>query len=42
MAVSKRTRFEVLDRAAYFAGICWKRVRQMQEIAQGIIEGGDQ
>lgn len=33
----------VVDRAAYFAGICWKRVRRMQEIAQRIVdEGGDQ
>ena len=32
----------VVDRAAYFAGICWKRVRRMQEIAQRIVdEGGD-
>lgn len=27
----------VLDRAAYFAGICWKRVRKMQEIAERIV-----
>lgn len=27
----------VLDRAAYFAGICWKRVRKMQEIAEQIV-----
>lgn len=69
MAVSKRTRFEVLrrdnytchlglpvnvmtdaasvagmargvyDRPAYFAGICWKRLRAMQEIAQQIVDG---
>lgn len=33
----------VLDRSAYFAGICWKRVRKMQEIAEQILnEGGDQ
>lgn len=27
----------VIDRAAYFAGICWKRVRKMQEIAERIV-----
>lgn len=33
----------VNDRSAYFAGICWKRVRAMQEIADRIIagEGGE-
>lgn len=27
------------DRPAYFAGICWKRLRAMQEIAQQIVDG---
>ena len=31
----------VNDRASYFAGICWKRVRAMQEIAQQIVTAGD-
>ena len=30
----------VIDRAAYFAGICWKRVRRMHEIAEGIVAEG--
>lgn len=30
----------VNDRAAYFAGICWKRVQAMQEIAEQIIANG--
>lgn len=30
----------VLDRSAYFAGICWKRLRAMQEIAEQIVAGG--
>ena len=29
----------VYDRPAYFAGICWKRLRAMQEIAQQIVDG---
>lgn len=29
----------VNDRASYFAGICWKRVRAMQEIADQIVSG---
>lgn len=32
----------VNDRAAYFAGMCWRRVRQMQEVAAQIVaEGGE-
>src|SRR5512139_1630422 len=31
----------VMDRGAYFAAICWKRLRAMQEIAEGIVAGGD-
>lgn len=29
----------VYDRPAYFAGMCWKRLRAMQEIASQIVEG---
>lgn len=29
------------DRIAYFAGICWKRIRAMQEIASRIVAEGD-
>lgn len=32
----------IWNREAYFAAICWKRVRAMQEIAEGIVRGGDQ
>lgn len=32
----------VWDREAYFAAICWKRIRAMQDIAAGIVRGGDQ
>jgi hypothetical protein len=28
----------IFDRQAYFAGICWKRVRAMREIAEQIID----
>lgn len=28
----------IYDRPAYFAGICWKRVRAMREIAQTVID----
>lgn len=28
----------VNDRLAYFAGICWKRVRAMQEIARAVVD----
>ncbi len=31
----------VYDRTAYFAGICWKRVRAMREIADGIMSQED-
>lgn len=30
----------VWDREAYFAAICWKRVKAMQEIAEGIVRAG--
>lgn len=29
----------IADRPAYFAGICWKRVRAMHEIATTVLEG---
>ena len=31
----------VMDRSAYFAAICWKRLRAMQEIAEQIVAGDD-
>ena len=31
----------IQDRGAYFAGICWKRIRAMQEIAEQIVAGDD-
>ena len=31
----------VLDRSAYFGGICWKRLRAMREIAEQIVAGDD-
>lgn len=37
--VSAMTTQGVYDRPAYFAGICWKRVRAMQEIAGQIVSG---
>ena len=35
------TAYGVNDRSSYFAGICWKRVRAMQEIADRIVAGDD-
>lgn len=32
----------VYDRPAYFAGICWKRIRAMQEIAARIVAEDDE
>jgi hypothetical protein len=32
----------VYDRPAYFAGMCWKRVRAMQDIAQQIVSQSDE
>lgn len=32
----------VYDRPAYFAGICWKRVRAMQDIASQIVNAEDE
>jgi hypothetical protein len=31
----------IQDRGSYFAGICWKRIRAMREIAEQIVAGDD-
>jgi hypothetical protein len=38
--VTATTAKGVYDRPAYFAGICWKRIRAMQDIAEEIVGGG--
>lgn len=33
--------YGIEDRVAYFAGCCWKRIRQMQQIAQDLLAAED-